>query len=66
MDMKTLTHSQNVSELIELSDIPDDTAVLETEGVVAGPQPDIVQAPLPLYWPHQDLQGAAILIGSHP
>ena len=66
MDKENSTHSQNVSELIELANIPDDAAVLETEGVVAGPQPDIVQGPLPLHWPHLYLQRAPIFISSNP
>ena len=53
--LKTPTHSQNASELIELADIPDDTTVLETEGVVAGCDPDTVQGPLLPHWPHLDL-----------
>ena len=63
---KILTHCQYASELIELSDIPDDTAAPETEGVVACPQPDVVQAPFPEHRPHLHLHRAPILISSHP
>ena len=47
-------------------DIPDDTAAPETKGVVASPQPDVVQAPLPKHRPHLHLHRTPILIRSHP